>query len=202
MFGFRRKNGMEDSTGMRDRTSEDEAIGMNILRFLRTECISMDLAARPSEPGADETDEQRERRLIADKERVLQEIADILDRSGQIVNPTKFYKDLLNRERKATTAIAPGIAIPHVRSKQARSFIMGFARSKGGLPFGSLDGGPTHLFFLLASPSHEDQDFDKVYLRVYRQFAEMVRHEWIVDSFMDAEDEQDILNILRGYILQ
>ena len=171
---------------------------MNILRYLKPESICLELQTVAAEVPPDETEAQRERRLVSDKENVLQELADILDRSGQITNPTKFYKDLVNRERKATTAIAPGLAIPHVRTLQAKGFVMGFARSRAGLPFGSLDGGLTHLFFMLSSPPYDD----KLYLKIYREFAEMIQHEWIVESFMDAEDEQAVLNILRGYVHQ
>ena len=170
---------------------------MNILRFLRPECIELNLTTQMSEPGEEETESQRERRLVRDKEALLSELTDVLDRSGQIGNPTKFYKDLVNRERKATTAIAPGIAIPHVRTMQAKSFVIGFARAPGeGLPFASLDGMPTKLFFMLTSPPYED----KIYLKVYRQFAEMISQPWVYDSFLEAEEPQDIMNILRGYI--
>ena len=177
---------------------------MNILRYLHPECIVLDLQPQLSEADPDETPERAERRAIADKERVVQELAEIFDRSGVIANPTKFHKDLLHRERKATTAIAPGIAIPHVRSRQVKSFVMGFARAQGGgVPFASLDGSPTRLFFLLASPSYDNEGiYDRLYLKVYRQFAEMLQHDWVIDSFLEAEDEQAIYDILRGYISQ
>ena len=172
---------------------------VNILRLMHPDCIEMHLSTRPSQPTEDETESQRDRRLVRGKEAVLQELADILDRSGAVINPTKFYKDMVNRERKATTGIVPGIAIPHVRSMQVRQFVMGFARAdEEGVPFASLDGSATRLFFLLAAPPYED----KTYLKVYRQFAEMIRHEWIVDSFLDAKTPQDVLNILRGYVVQ
>ena len=177
---------------------------LNILRYLRPECISLSLTTELSEAEAEETPERTERRQIEDKERILQELADIFDRSGEISNPTKFYKDLVHRERKATTAIAPQIAIPHVRSKQVKSFIIGFARAEGeGVPFASLDGGPTRLFFLLASPAYDnDGIYDKLYLKVYRQFSEMLLNEWVIDSFLEAQNEQDVYDIMRGYISQ
>lgn len=180
----------------------DDAV--NILRYLRPECISLELTTQMTEPDADETAERSERRQIEDKERILQELADLFDRSGEISNPSKFYKDLVHRERKATTAIAPGIALPHVRSKQVKSFIIGFARAPGeGVPFASLDGGLTRLFFLLASPSYDNEGiYDKLYLKVYRQFSEMLQHEWVIESFLDAQHEQDVYDILRGYITQ
>lgn len=169
---------------------------MNILRYLRPECIELGLEPPPVEVEENESDAQRERRLVHVKEAVLQELADILDRSGQIANPTKFYKDLVNRERKATTAVAPGVAIPHVRSMQVRQFIMGFARSDQGVPFGSLDGGPTHLFFLLASPPYDD----KVYLKVYREFAELIQRDGVVDRLRAAPEPQDVINVLREHV--
>ena len=172
---------------------------MNILRYLSPACIQMSLNTVPTIPVEDETDSQRDRRLIRDKEAVVLELATLMERSGQVNNLTRFYKDMVHRERKATTAIVSGIALPHVRSMQVRSFVMGFARAPApGLHFASLDGEPTRLFFILASPPYED----RLYLRVYRDFAEMIRHDWVVDSFLDAEDEQDVLNVLRGYVVQ
>ncbi|MFW5844986.1 MAG: PTS sugar transporter subunit IIA, partial [Planctomycetota bacterium] len=72
--------------------------------------------------------------------------------------------------------------------------IMGFVRSRKGVWYASLDGAPTHAFFLMSSPPYED----KLYLRVYRQFAEMLQQEWILDCLMDADDANEVLNILRG----
>jgi len=171
---------------------------VNILRFLRPECIRMELEVAPAAAVDEETEAQRERRLVATKEAVLQELTDVLDAGGEISNPTKFYKDMVNRERKATTAIAPGIAIPHVRTMQAKSFMLGFARSTRGVPFASLDGGDTHLFLMLAAPPYEH----RLYLKVYREFAEMIANDWVLDAFMDAESPQDVLNVLRGFVHQ
>ena len=92
---------------------------MNILRFLNPECIELDLQTAPTPVGEDETEAQRDRRLLGDKEALIQEFTDILDRSGEVVNPTKFYKDMVNRERKATTAVAPGM--PFLMCVQCRS---------------------------------------------------------------------------------
>jgi PTS system fructose-specific IIC component len=172
---------------------------MNVLRFLRPECIKLDLDFVPSEAVEDETDIQRAKRQHKDKERILGELADLLAQSGQVANRSKFYRDLVNRERKATTAIAPGIAIPHVRTMQVRSFIMGFARAAGeGIPFESLDGEPTRLFFLLASPPYDD----RTYLAVYRELAELIKDEESFAALQEARVPQDVFNVLRGFFVR
>jgi mannitol/fructose-specific phosphotransferase system IIA component (Ntr-type) len=177
---------------------------VNILRCLDERCIRLELDTRPTPPVEDESPAQAANRVQHDKETLLREFSELLDASGQIVNVTKFHKDLVNRERKATTGIGAGVAVPHVRSTQVRSFVMGFARSREGLPFASIDGQPVRLFFLLASPSFEDrsQEWDRIYLRVYRQIAEMVTEPWVVEAFLDAREPQDIFNVLRGFVVQ
>jgi len=169
---------------------------VNILRFLRPQCIKLrlDFIPAPGEEGESElTIAARHRR---EKEVLIGELAGILHASGDIGNLGKLTKDLSNRERKATTAIAPGIAIPHVRTYQAKSFIIGLARADPpGLDFDSLDGEPTRLFILLTSPPWDD----RTYLQVYREFAMLVKDEDALAGLMTAETEQDVFNTLRTF---
>lgn len=172
---------------------------MNVLRFLHPECIKLDLDTHASERVEGETESQRHKRQQRDKEHVLEEVAELLDRSGLVVNRSKFLRDLTNRERKATTAVAPGIAIPHVRTLQVRAFVMGFARASGdGIPFDSLDGEPTKLFFLLASPPYDD----RTYLAVYKELAQLIQDEDSFAALHEAKVPQDVFNVLRGFFVR
>jgi mannitol/fructose-specific phosphotransferase system IIA component (Ntr-type) len=177
---------------------------MNPLRYLSTACI--DLAFRPDLPAPidDETPEQEAKRWQHSTETVCTGIAAILDRSETIINLTKFTKDLILRENRTTTAVGHAVAIPHVRTAQARSFVMGYARTLApqGIPFGTPSNGLVRHFFLLTSPCHEDRDYDRIYLRVYRQLAEMILEGSPLEAFDDAKDAQDIFNIFRGYVVQ
>ncbi|HEX3134832.1 MAG TPA: PTS sugar transporter subunit IIA [Planctomycetota bacterium] len=172
---------------------------MNVLRFLHPECIKLDLETHPSEAVEGETDAQRDKRRQRDKDHVLEELADLFDRSGLVINRSKFLRDLTNRERKATTAVAPGIAIPHVRTLQVRAFVMGFARAPGeGIPFDSLDGEPTKLFFLLASPPYDD----RTYLTVYRELAQLIQDENTFAALHSVHVPQNVFNVLRGFFVR
>lgn len=170
---------------------------MNVLRFLHTDCVKLELETRPTEPtmpAEEESEGQRASRQRHDKERLLGEFSELLERSGAVVNRSKLLRDMINREKKATTAIVPGIAVPHVRTLQVRRFVMGLARADGdGFPFASLDGEPTKLFFLLASPPYDD----RLYLQVYREFAQIVQREDIIDRILAAREVQDVYNALR-----
>ena len=172
---------------------------MNVLRHLRPECIALDLPFQPREMPEEETDAQRAKRLERDKEALLTEFSALLDRSGVIVNRAKLERDLVHRERKATTGIAPGVAIPHVRSMQVRSFIMGFARApEGGWPFLALDGEPTRFFFLLASPPWDD----RLYHQIYKELAELILDEEVMSGLATATTFQEVMNVFRGYFVR
>ena len=169
---------------------------MQVLRFLNTKCVKLELETLPTVPAEPEleTAAGRERRERSDKERVITELGHLLEGSGAVVNPSKLIRDLINRERKATTAILPGVAIPHVRTLQVRSFVIGFARAQGeGIPFSSLDGRPTRLFIPLVSPPYDD----RTYLQVYRQLALLIANEELVEQLLVARTVQDVFNILR-----
>lgn len=167
---------------------------MHVLRFLDARCVRLGMETRATEPVEDETEAQKARRERHDKERAITEIAQLLDVTGAVVRADRLARDLDHRERKATTGILPGIAIPHVRTLQARRFVMGFLRAdEPGLPFAALDGEPVRLFFPLVSPPYED----RTYLQVYRELAQVCADEDTVARLLAAEQVNEVFNALR-----
>ncbi len=170
---------------------------MNILRFLRPECIRLDLTTVPLPVAEDETPAMTARRKTKEKEAVMAELVhQVLAPSPDIINPSKLLRDLTQRESNVTTAIAPGVAIPHVRTLQARGFVMGVARAaEPGLHYGSLDGEPTRLFLILAAPPYDD----RTYLQTERTLAELLLDEDVVQELLGVEDAQGVFNLLRRW---
>ncbi len=88
----------------------------------------------------------------ATKEAVLEELAALLAGEATGAAAPEIAAVLRERERLNSTAIGEGIAIPHGRLAAAASVVAGFARSSTGVDFDSVDGQPTHLFFVLVAP--------------------------------------------------
>ncbi len=165
---------------------------MNLGRLIRPELIRMELeTSMPSEP---EEPFDRQRFVWSVKEQVIAEVADIVTSSGRIGNPRRFRNDLFNREKKATTGLAQGIAIPHVRTREAREFIMAFARSTPGIEFDCLDGGRAHLFFIFVAPPYDDV----LYLKIYKQMAEAFTFNNAAEAFMNARNEGEVIRALKS----
>ncbi len=169
---------------------------MQITRYLKPELVRLGMVSGHADEIDPEKDEGKERVRL--KEEALEELTDLFMRTGQIRNRNKFHHDLLSRERKATTAIGNGLAIPHVRSMQPRQFCMVFARSRDGVEFGALDGEPVHLIFGIAAPSYDDRAAAE-YLQVYKWIARCFKEEeWLPEALLHAQDEHEIIALFSG----
>ena len=87
-----------------------------------------------------------------DKKGVLEELAEVISRHEPSIDKGSLVKVLVERERLGSTGIGDGVAIPHGKMNGVTRPIISFGRSKQGLDFDSMDGQPTHLFFLLIAP--------------------------------------------------
>jgi mannitol/fructose-specific phosphotransferase system IIA component (Ntr-type) len=167
---------------------------VNLARRLRSELIQLELQSKDLPP--EEREEiPREKYVLAQKEKILTELVDLLMRSGRVGNPNKLLIDLFNREKRAGTGLKMGIAVPHVRTNQVKEFLFGFARSTPGLEFDCLDGEPAHLFFVLVAPTYDDSTYLKIYKKLATAFS--FAGEDLLREFLEAADEGEILRAMR-----
>lgn len=163
---------------------------MNISRFLNQELIALNLQAE-QEPQPEDSNSTRWRER--NKERILDSLVSILELSGRTGNRCKLLTDFINRERKASTAIGHGIAIPHIRTMQAKEFLVGFGRSIDGYYFDSPDNEPVRLFFVMAAPPYDDT----FYLKIFKALAESLQYEQFRQELMTAEKPYDIIHAFK-----
>lgn len=164
---------------------------MNVAKFLKPELIKLDMETKVEFDPEQNLSPQRKLWMV--KDAILDELVDLLEKSGNVCNRKKLYNDLLNREKKASTGIGKGIAVPHVRTMQARDFVMGFARSREGYDFDAIDNGLVHLFFVMVAPPYDDN----LYLKVFKGLAQVLQYDFLREKLISAEDEYEILRAIR-----
>ncbi|MDH3899144.1 MAG: PTS sugar transporter subunit IIA, partial [Deltaproteobacteria bacterium] len=108
---------------------------MKILDILDKECIIPELRSRT-------------------KREVLEELTGALLNFKANLDKEALVEVLLERERLGSTGIGDGIAIPHGKVQDLDELVLSFGRSSQGIEFDSMDGRPTHLFFLLIAPEN------------------------------------------------
>lgn len=164
---------------------------MNVSRLLDPALIKLSMETRILVDPENPVKSARRRR--SDKEAILDELVSLLENSGKVGNRSKLLTDFVNRERKASTAIGFGIAIPHVRTYQAKELIIGIARSAEGYDFDAPDGELVRLFFVMAAPSYDDN----LYLRVFKALAEVLQFDYFRRRLLDAESEYDLIRAFQ-----
>jgi PTS system nitrogen regulatory IIA component len=107
-----------------------------------------------------------------DKLGVLRELASQLARRSAKVDAGQLTKVLVEREDLASTAIGEGVAIPHGKLAMVGEIIACLGRSRAGVEFGSMDGQPTHLFFVMIAPENSTGAHLKALARISRVFKD------------------------------
>lgn len=146
---------------------------MKILDVLQKDAILMDIASQ-------------------DKKGVIEELVMPL---AQIANVKyeKLVKVLMERERLGSTGIGGGIGIPHGKLKGLDSLIIGFGRSRKGVDFESIDGRPTHIFFILITPENSID----IHLKLLAKISRILKNDFFKDQLLNAEHRNEIMDIIR-----
>jgi PTS system nitrogen regulatory IIA component len=127
-----------------------------------------------------------------EKNAVLREMADWLAASHPFLDKKKVLDVLLDRERISTTAIGEGVAIPHGKLPGVDRVLGAFGRSGEGIDFASLDGRPTHLFFVLIAPENAAADHLKALARISR----LLKDEAFRRRLMEEKTSQEIFQAI------
>jgi nitrogen PTS system EIIA component len=128
------------------------------------------------------------------KGEVIEELAGVVaeHHRGEI-DRDKLVQALEDREKLNSTALGEGVAIPHGKLPGLKRVVAAFARSRGGVDFSSLDGKPTHLFFLLVAP----EDSAGAHLKALARISRLLKDESFRQRLMAAPTAADLYRIIR-----
>ncbi len=135
----------------------------------------------------------RKKWIVSAKEALLTELINVLDPADKIGNKKKLFLDFINREKKASTGIGSGFAVPHIRSMQAKEFMIGYGRSLEGYEYDAIDGLPVNHFFIMAAPPYDDA----LYLKVFKSLSEMIMFDSLSERLMAAKEPYDVIKAIR-----
>src|SRR5271155_422704 len=120
----------------------------------------------------------------SNKAEILHELASLLCSRHREIPLADLNAVLSERERLGSTAIGDGIAIPHGKVSGARQILGTFGRHVQGVDFESLDGKPTHLFFMLVAP----EDSSSLHLKALARVSRLFKDASFRDRLLKASD--------------
>ena len=127
------------------------------------------------------------------KTAVLRELAEHLARQQGGIDAGRLVEVLWERERLVSTVIGDGIAIQHGKLPGLKGVIGAFGRHVAGVDFDSLDGSPTHLFFLLVAP----EDSVGQHLKALARVSRLLKDRAFRDKLIAAPDGAAIFALIR-----
>jgi PTS system fructose-specific IIC component len=126
------------------------------------------------------------------KEQCINELVDLMDKTGNLNNKEEYKKAILAREELSTTGIGDGIAIPHGKTSAVKKASLAAAICKKGVDYDSLDGQPAHLFFMIAVPDNNDN----LHLEVLARISTILMDEAFRTSLIDCSDKEEFLRLI------
>jgi nitrogen PTS system EIIA component len=127
------------------------------------------------------------------KSDALQEIATMLATLHPEIDRARLVQVLQDREALGSTAIGEGIAIPHGKLPGVANVVAAFGRSDAGLDFDSLDGKPTHLFFLLVAP----EDSAGAHLKALARVSRLLKDKAFRDRLAAGGTAEQLFAIIK-----
>ena len=127
------------------------------------------------------------------KTEVLVELATALTARHEELDRVRLVGALEDRERLNSTALGDGVAIPHGKLPGLKRVFAAFGRSRAGVDFQSLDGRPTHLFFLLVAPD----DSAGAHLKALARISRLLKDASFRERLLEAPDKHALWTTIR-----
>lgn len=128
-----------------------------------------------------------------EKEAAIREMAELVAGTGKVADVDELVRVALAREAQGTTGLGEEIAIPHAKTDAVTAPVVGFARSAEGIDWGSLDGTPARLVFLISVPQAAAGD---EHLRILALLSRKLMDPGFRARLQSAPDTAAILRVL------
>ncbi len=128
-----------------------------------------------------------------DKKSVIREIAKLHDNTGVLTDYEGYVGALNAREEQSSTALEEGIAIPHAKTEYVKQPALAMGRSTEGIDYESMDGEPSHLFFMIAAPAGADN----THIETLARLTQLLLDDDFRISLEKAETPDEVLDIIN-----
>ena len=128
------------------------------------------------------------------KDEAIEELVEILDGSGVLKDKKAVLQAVRDRERKLSTGMQNGIAIPHGKTDTVNSLVAAVGLRPEGIDFEAIDDRPCTIFILTVSPANRTGP----HVQFLAEISRLLNNESVRQSLLTAESEEDVIHLLTG----
>jgi len=139
----------------------------------------------------------------SDRDGAIVELVSSLDNAGRLGNGKckEIAREVIKREKEASTGLGKGVAVPHVKHKAVKDVIAAIGQSSAGIDFFALDKQPVYSVILLISPADDPdkhlQAMESIFKHLqqerFRKFLRQCRTPKQVEELLIEADEDPSL---------
>ena len=130
----------------------------------------------------------------ATKEDILSEMVDLLMASGHIRDREAVLKAVADREKRMSTGMQNGIAIPHGKTDSVDCLVAALGIKRGGVDFGALDGQPSNIFVMTVSPDSRTGP----HIQFLAEISRPLNDAAVRAKLLSASTPDEVLHLLIG----
>ena len=126
------------------------------------------------------------------KEAIIDEMIEVLVRAGKVTDKAAAKECVLDRERKMSTGMKHGIAIPHGKTDTVTDLVACIGISDNPVDFESLDQEPCRIFIMTLSPVNKTGPHLQFLAEVSLLFKSPEKRQLILET----QDKAEVIKIL------
>ncbi|MBS3763469.1 MAG: PTS sugar transporter subunit IIA [Planctomycetes bacterium] len=127
------------------------------------------------------------------RDEVIAELVEQLVRQDKIGDRGGVLDTLYERERKGSTGIGGGVAVPHARHPDVDDCLLAVGIAPEGIEFDAVDDEPVYLvFLLLGAPDKPSQTIEAL-----ADIGLLVQIPNVYDRLISARDPEDVIQIIN-----
>lgn len=128
------------------------------------------------------------------KQGIIEEMIDMLVATGRLKDRESALRAVLEREKKMSTGMQFGVALPHGKTGSVDELVTAFALKKEGVDFESLDGQPARIFVMTVSSTLRTGP----HIRYLSEISKLLTRPSVRRKLLEAESEEEIVKILTS----
>ena len=126
------------------------------------------------------------------KPEVIESLLDVIMKTGKIKNRDAALACILDREKKMSTGIQAGVAIPHGKTEAVDELPACVAIKKEGVDFESLDGEHSRIFIMTLSPVNKVGP----HVQFLAEISKLLRQKDAREKMVSAGSENELLDLI------
>lgn len=126
-----------------------------------------------------------------DKEQAIRRMCEAASGAAGTEMGERIYRSVMDRERIMSTGVGKGLGIPHGKVSGLEGNIIVYARLVRPIDFGSIDGMPVNMIFLVVGPEAESG----THIRLLSRISRLMNNDAFRDRLAACPDAPSIIRL-------